>query len=82
MALSKSSNWLASLVSNLKESHENTKSIIFQSHVSKVDQNENSTYSYCCTDLGAVRSTKKTNNTLENIKIQYESTSSFHNSKK
>ena len=59
----------------------------FQSHVSDIDQNKNSTF-FCCTGIGAGCSTKKqlaasfAENTSEKImKIQYASTSSFHNPK-
>ena len=50
--------------SNLKESLENIKSIIFQSHASKVDQNKNYAFSYCCIGLGAGCTTKKTNDSF------------------
>ena len=55
---------IAFLLEQFKGSHENIKSIIYQSHVSKVDQNKNSTFSYCCTELSAGRSTKKTNDSF------------------
>ena len=43
----------------MKESHENVKSIIFQSHVSKSDQKNILNLFYCYTGLDAGYSTKE-----------------------
>ena len=42
-----------------KKSHENLKEIIFQSHVSDLDQKRYSKFSYCHSGLGRGYSTKK-----------------------
>ena len=50
---------ITSFGEQFNKSHENLKKIIFQSHVSDLDQNKYSKFSYCYTDLGAGCSTKE-----------------------
>ena len=49
----------ASLREQFKKSHENLKRIIFQSHVSDLDQKKYSKFSYCYPGPGAECSTKE-----------------------